>query len=137
LVYGQPLTEGAEKERRDITEGEERTKPWMPFAKSKGDFRIHNVQSQKKEENMVGEGIDFINFIIDALDNQSLMQEALGKETPKELYDFFQEKRYYDVSFTDCVSILKAKKAVVGKGVNNANIAVNLGEAGQPPPPGY
>jgi hypothetical protein len=62
------LTEGAEKERRGISDQEKRTKPWMAMAKSKGAFRskrpcmtkgtsrllgfnnlmIQNVQTQKK-----------------------------------------------------------------------------------------
>lgn len=78
---------------------------------------------------------DFINFIIDALKKQSLMQEALAKETPDELYEFFQAKGYVDVPKDDCADILKARKAVRGKGVNSANLAVDVADG--PPPPGY
>ena len=108
----------------------------MPFAKSKGTFRIHNVQTQKKEEGMEGEKKDFINFIIDALGSQNLMQEGLGKETPKELYDFFQAKGYIDVPLEDCTDILKASKATHGKGVNEAGLSVDV-EGEEAPPPGY
>lgn len=84
---------------------------------------------------MTGYGIDFINFIIDALNDQNLMQEALGKVTPKELYDFFQAKGYVDVPFKDCVDILKASKAVHGKGVNQQGTTVDCSAV--PTAPGY
>ena len=110
----------------------------MPFAKSRGAFRGHNGLTQEKEENMAGQGIDFINFIIDALDNDDnlLMKNALKKETPKQLYNYFQEKGYVDIPFKDCASILIARKAACGKGVNKGNHPVEV-EGEEPGPPSY
>ena len=87
---------------------------------------------------MVGQGIDFINFIIDVLDenNTPLLKKALKKETPKALYGFFQKNGYVDIPFKDCTAILKAKGDVIGKGVNEGGHPVKC-EGEEEPPPSY
>lgn len=62
--------------------------------------------------------VDFINFIIDATDNEKLAQAFLDIKTAKALDIFFQEKGYVDIPFNDCKDILNASQSMHGRGVD-------------------
>ncbi len=62
--------------------------------------------------------VDFVNFIIDATDDEDLAQEFLDIKTARGLDVFFQQKGYVDIPFNDCKDILKASRSMHGRGVD-------------------
>ena len=77
---------------------------------------------------------DFIKFLNDALPhNGALMNEALSQNSPQDLYNFFQDKRYTDVPFEDCPGLISARQKAHGKGVNRVGLAVDVDDDGERP----
>ncbi|MBL0716117.1 MAG: hypothetical protein JJV98_20725 [Desulfosarcina sp.] len=55
----------------------------------------------------MSEGKNFIDFIIEAKDNENLYQGFLQCQTAEELNNLFGEN--YDVSMADCHKLIRAK----------------------------
>jgi hypothetical protein len=64
---------------------------------------------------------DFINFIIDTDQKETLVNQFMKITTAKDLYDFFQEKGYKDIPANDCQDILRAKGKMVGRHIPQKN----------------
>lgn len=137
LTQEQPLTEDAEKERRDISDQEKRQNHGWLLAKCKGtswhlevnNLMIQNSQTQKKEDNMVKpkkakptnrDRVDLINFIIDAIGDKALAKKFLDCKTAQEIRMFFKDNGYDDIPLNDCKDILTASKNIHGHGVSDA-----------------
>ena len=92
---------------------------------------IHNVQTQKKEENMTSERKrnDFINFIIDATLDEELAKKFFKRKTALGLRRFFQEQGYKDIPLNDCGDILMASNYMHGRGVNDTGKPVDCSSA--------
>jgi len=73
-----------------------------------------------------GEKRDFIDFIIEATKDQNLAEEFLKQTTSEDLYDFFQGKKYHDISAEDCEGILEAVNNGIGKGINQGRHPVEF-----------
>ncbi len=59
---------------------------------------------------------DFIGFILEAEKDPRLTKAFLSKQTVTQLYNFFQEEGFTDISKDDCVDILKSKTKKFGTG---------------------
>jgi len=57
---------------------------------------------------------DFINFVMDSIENPKLADEFLSKKTPKQLHSFFHKKGFKDIPYNDCDDILMARKRMRG-----------------------
>jgi hypothetical protein len=59
---------------------------------------------------------DFIGFILAAEGDEALAREFMSKNTPDELYDFFQIKTYTDIKKEpDCQDILIARNRMASR----------------------
>ena len=63
---------------------------------------------------------DFINFIIDATQDENLAKRFFRRKTVLGVSRFFQQEGYKDIPPNDCEDILVALKSMRGRGVNDA-----------------
>ena len=69
---------------------------------------------------------DFINFIIDATKDETLVRRFLKCKTPAEIQQFFKDEGYDDIPLNDCEDILKASQSMHGRGVDDAGEPKNM-----------
>jgi len=66
---------------------------------------------------------NFIDFILEAPQDDQLLKEFSETTTPEKLIKFFDENGYQKINYTECKKIIKAKK--------------EFGLMEWPPPPAY
>jgi hypothetical protein len=76
-----------------------------------------------KRRGEMDETKDFIDFIIDAPQDDQLLKGFAETKNPEELIKFFDENGYQKINYADCKKIIKAKGG--------------FGLTEWPPPPAY
>ena len=62
---------------------------------------------------------DFLNFIMDATQDEDLAKRFLRKRSAQGIYKFFRREGYHDIPLNDCEDILAVSKSMHGRGVND------------------
>ena len=55
---------------------------------------------------------NFIDFIVDAQNDESLLENFINCQDEDALYNFFNKEHDYKVSKKDCEKLIKAKKEI-------------------------